>query len=167
MCENGCGLWPWQEPLFWLSLFSTLRDFLQYPSAPVERGAGKRERSLTSCLLRLKTRLSLTLAENGTFRWDRGGLARASDTDRGQLAGSSSQSAPGSSSLPSAAGNSGSYRLWLLAQTEPRWAQTSRFSLTHRELCFYKSLNVTGNGLQMSYDVLHQNTLHLNSIFPE
>lgn len=36
-----------------------------------------------------ETRLSLALAENGTFRWDRGGLARASDADCGELAGSS------------------------------------------------------------------------------
>lgn len=54
MCENGCGLRPWQEPLFWLSLFSTLWDFLQHPSAPVERGAGEGRAALTSCLLRLK-----------------------------------------------------------------------------------------------------------------
>lgn len=36
-----------------------------------------------------ETRLSL--AKNGTFRWDTGGLAQASDTVRGELAGSSGQ----------------------------------------------------------------------------
>ena len=44
----------------------------------------------------------------------------------------------------------------------PRW---SSFWLTHQELCYYKPPNVTGNGQQMSYDVLHQNT-HSNSVFP-
>lgn len=38
-----------------------------------------------------ETRLSLALAKNGTFRWDTGGLAQASDAVRGELAGSSVQ----------------------------------------------------------------------------
>lgn len=54
-----------------------------------------------------ETRLSLALAENGTFLWDTGGLAQASDAVRGQLAGSSSQSVPSSSSPPRQLGTVG------------------------------------------------------------
>lgn len=93
MCENGCGLRPWQQPfLLAESLFSSgISSNIPVHPLNEERVKGERPNKPPSLS---ETRLPLTLAENGTFRWDTGGLAQASDTDRGELAGSSSQSVP-------------------------------------------------------------------------
>lgn len=148
MCENGCGLWPWQEPLFWLSLFSTLWDFLQCPSAPVERGVGKGREQPNKLPSPSETRLSLTLAEKWHFPLGQGEvLAQASDADRGEHAGSSSQPVPSSSSsLPRQLGTVGvkGCDYWP-GQSRGELRLAAFHSLTGSSV-FYKSPNVTGNG---------------------
>lgn len=118
--------------------------------------SGWRESSLTSCLLRLKPdfhsllqKMALSAGSEGVW-----------PVLQTQIAVSLLAVAAGRSPapLPRQLGTVGVNGLWLLARTELRWAQTSCFSLTHQELCFYKSPNVTGNGQQMSYDAFHQNT---------